>query len=231
MDQPSPIWTFLPGLHGSSELFGRIKEEIPAGVRSEFVELPNKGSQRYPRLAEWLDEHLERGGKRLLIAESFSGPLAIHFASLRPEEISGIVLASCFCDAPQNPGIALLPLRPLFMVKPPKTALRHFLIGDDASNEDVSELRTVIRKIPSKTLAKRVRSVLELQEQDNPALSEMPMMILQAQDDNLVPWDAQQRLEACYPDARVHWLESPHLILQRYPEECMRLIKDFASAE
>ncbi len=35
----------------------------------------------------------------------------------------------------------MLPLRPLFMVKPSRTALRHFLIGDDASDAELAQLK------------------------------------------------------------------------------------------
>ncbi|BDS05665.1 hypothetical protein NT6N_07050 [Oceaniferula spumae] len=227
MDTQSPIWTFLPGLHGTPELFGGVKQALPNTIESEFVELPTKGSQRYTTLSTWLDEHLPRGVERVLIAESFSGPIALRLAALRPDEVCGVVLVASFCDAPINPGIALLPLRPLFMVKPPKAALRHFLIGDDAEDAEVADLSNVIQTIPSRTLANRVRAVLELQEQDNPTLADVPMMILQAQSDNLVPWDAQQRLEACYPEARVHWIEAPHLAMQRYPEKCVQMIQSF----
>ena len=221
------LWTFLPGLHGNASLFSAIENELPAGVDTEFIELPTAGDQHYSALSSWLDEKLSSGRPRLLIAESFSGPLALALAELRPQEICGIVLAASFCDTPINPSLALLPLRPLFMVKPPSKALRHFLIGDDAQREDVTRLSKEIEKIPSATLANRVRAILELQEQDNPSLADTPMLLLQAQNDNLIPWEAQQRLEACYPHASVHWLESPHLILQQHPRQCLDAIHEF----
>ena len=228
MDTCSPIWTFLPGLHGSAGLFRAVEDILPGGIETDFIEFPTTGKQSYGALSRWLKEKLPEGQKRLLIAESFSGPLAIRLAAERPDDISGIVLAASFCDAPLNPGIAMLPLRPLFMVKPSRSALRHFLIGDDASGTEVAELRAVIKAIPSATLAKRVRTILNLEEGDNPALPKnMPMMILQAQSDNLVPWEAQSRLVSTYPQASVHWIESPHLILQREPQQCVERILEF----
>ncbi len=224
----SPIWTFLPGLHGTTELFYAVKDLLPAEVEAEFIELPSSGKQSYKALTRWLQQELPEGQKRLLIAESFSGPLAIRLAAERPDEISGIVLAASFCDAPLNPGIAMLPLRPLFMVKPSRTALRHFLIGDDATDTEVAELRAIIKDMPSATLAKRIRTILNLEESDNPSLpQQIPMLILQAQSDNLVPWEAQSRLVSSYPKASVHWIESPHLILQREPKQCMQRIVKF----
>lgn len=233
MPEPTPapefVWTFLPGLHGTDELFEPIRTLLPQSQKCEWINLPTKGKQDYKTLAHWLDEHLPpiQGKKRLLIAESFSGPLAMSFAALRKDEIAGIILGASFCDAPLNPGIALLPLRPLFMVKPPRKALAYFLIGDDASDTEVSEVRRIIQSIPSSTLSKRVRAVLELEAKTLPSLKEIPMLLLQAQDDNLIPWEAQQRIESRYPDARVHWIDSPHMIFQRHPEECLKKMINF----
>ena len=226
----NPIWTFLPGLHGNTELFTAIQNMIPSEVDAEFIELPSEGKQDYVTLSSWLNDYLSASQPRLIIAESFSGPLALRLAAREPTKICGVVLAASFCDAPVNPGIALLPLRPLFMVKPTHKALRHFLIGDNADEQDVVELRKVVQKTRSSTLANRVRVILELQEQDNPTLTKTPILLLQAQNDNLIPWDAQQRLEACYPRATVHWLESPHLILQQHPQQCLDAIQEFLTS-
>ena len=231
--QPTPdfLWTLLPGLHGTDALFEKFHSALPDQQECEQINLPEKGKQDYQTLGDWLDNHLphRKDKKRLIIAESFSGPLAMMIAAQRADEVAGIVLASCFCDAPHNPGIALLPLRPLFMVKPHRKALEHFLVGKDASDQDIEELAQVIQTIPSSTLTKRVRAILELEEGDTPRLKDTPMLLLQAQDDNLIPWEAQQRLEAHYPNARVHWIPSPHMILQRHAKTCLEKIMDFTS--
>lgn len=228
---PDLVWTLLPGLHGTDALFGKLRSALPETQACEWIDLPAKGKQDYHTLSRWLDDQLPRleNKKRLIVAESFSGPLAMMFASKRADEVAGLVQAASFCHAPLNPGIALLPLRPLFMVKPHRKALEHFLIGNDASDEEIEELTQVIQSIPSATLAKRVRAILELEEADSPELKDMPMLLLQAQEDNLVPWEAQQRLEAHYPNARVHWIPSPHMILQRHPTDCVEKIMDFVS--
>lgn len=229
---PDHVWTFLPGLHGTPGLFGKIRECIPAGQRCEWITLPTKGKQHYGHLADWLDGELEtlEGKQRVLVAESFSGPLALRLASRRQGEVAAVVLAASFCDAPLNPGIALLPLRPLFMVKPPRKALEHFLIGPDAGDDDVALLTEAIQHIPSSTLSKRVRAVLELGPGESPPLKDVPMLILQARNDGLIPWEAQQRLEARYPGAQVHWIEAPHMVLQRQPAACVGSITAFLAA-
>ena len=237
---PPVILTFLPGLHGTTELYDGIKKRLPRHFQSEFIDIPSSGKQDYQTLTDWLDNELSHDSheldktqqKRIIIAESFSGPLALRWAAKNLNIVAGVILVSSFCDTPLNPGIsllALLPLRPLFMVKPPRKALRHFLIGDDASEEEVTRLKTIVQTIPSATLTKRVRAILALMERDSPPLPNVPMMLLQAQSDNLIPWDTQQKLEFCYPNARTHWIESPHLMLQRHPQQSLNLILSFIS--
>ena len=221
----------LPGLHGTEALYQSLLHRLPEGIIAEFVNLPSTGKQDYQTLADYLQRELPKtsdGSKRLLIAESFSGPLAIRLAAMRREEVAGLVLAASFCDAPLNLSIALLPLRPLFMVKPPRSALRHFLIGNDANEAEVAKLQTVVQSIRAATLSKRIRTILELTEDDNPDVPDIPILILQADNDNLVPWEAQSKLEANYPEATIHWIESPHLIFQRCPDECIQHIVEFA---
>lgn len=226
----NPIWTFLPGLHGNAELFSKIQNIISPTLDTEFIELPSDGEQDYTTLSTWLNNHLPTGQPRLIIAESFSGPLALRIAKQRPEDIAGIVLVASFCSSPINPSFALLAQRPLFMVKPPSIALRHFLTGSDADENEVTLLRNAIHKTPASILISRIKAVLGLQEQDIPILTKTPILILQAQRDQIIPWDAQQRLEASYPNAKVYWIDAPHLILQHQPKQCLVSIQRFLAS-
>lgn len=224
-----PIWTFLPGLHGTSELFEEIRNILPIGVKSEFIELPTRGKQHYPHLKNWLTARLSSGVPRILIAESFSGPLALQYSKQKPNEVCGVILAASFCTSPIHSGLAMLPLRPIFMISPPHVVLRHLLIGKDADKEQLITLSKVIQTCPSSTLSNRVRAILQLQEDDIPKLPHTPMMLLQARYDNLISIATQQQLEARYSHASVKLLDSPHLILQRRPETCLNYIKEFVS--
>ncbi|MGB0992205.1 MAG: alpha/beta fold hydrolase [Akkermansiaceae bacterium] len=231
MDSPSPIWTLLPGLHGSGELFGPLKRHIPAGVAVETVDLPSHGKQDYDTLLEHLIDSLDlsQTTPRILIAESFSGPLALRLTEYLASQhcIAGLVIAASYAEPPVNPALTLFPLRPLFLVKPPRKALQHFLIGDDSTEVDISALRNAIQSAPAKTLSRRIHAVLEMDQDSIPDLPKIPMLLLQAMSDNIVPWSVQQKLELRYPHADVHWIESPHLILQQRAEEACESIQQW----
>ena len=219
-------YTLLPGLHGDATLFSPLVEEL-GDVLVECIEYPTSISQSYESLEKWLVEELDWKIPRVIVAECFSGPLALRLAKRFPDSVQSLVLAASFCAPPTNSTLALLPLRPLMMLSPPRRALRHFLIGDEASDKEVKELKKIISKIPSKVLNQRVRAILGLQPSDSPCLRNLPMLILQASDDNMIPWETQNELRMQYDHATTHWLDGPHLILQVASAECASIIKDF----
>lgn len=219
----------MPGLHGNALLFSPLLAELNS-ENVECVEFPNNILQSYESLFQWLLKNFDWKQPRILIAESFSGPLALQLAAKFPETIKGVVLAASFCASPTNPSLALLPIRPLMAIKPPKKALRHFLIGEEATLDEVKNLRSIVSNIPAKVLSQRIRAILSLEASDCPAIRHTPLLILQAQDDNMVPWESQNQLRLHYEHAKTHWLDSPHLILQHSPEECAMLIKNFTNS-
>lgn len=219
--------TLMPGLHGTDALFQSLIPQLDGLVES--VNYPQDISQDYDSLFKWLETNFDWSKPRILIAESFSGPLALRLAHRFPESVEAVVIAASFCASPINPGLALLPLRPLFMVSPPTTALKHFLTGQEASQELLENLKSTVKELPSRILSQRVRSILSLEQNNCPSLPHTPILLLQAQHDNLIPWETQTMLEQHYPHADVRWLDSPHLLLQTRPEEAAGYIKDFLS--
>ncbi len=219
--------TLLPGLHGDASLFPPLVEDL-GDVLTECIEYPTNIPQSYESLEKWLIEQLDWKIPRVIIAESFSGPLALRLAKRFPQSVQGLVLAASFCASPTNANLALLPLRPLFMLSPPRRTLRHFLIGDEASEKQVTELKQIVSMIPSKVLSQRVRAILSLRPSDCPCLKNLPMLILQASDDNMIPWETQNQLRMRYDHATTHWLDGPHLILQSASAECASIIKQFS---
>ena len=219
--------TLLPGLHGNKALFPPLLEEL-GDVLTECVEYPTTISQSYESLEKWMSEQIDWQIPRIIIAESFSGPLALRLAKRFPDSVQSLVLAASFCASPTSPNLALLPLRPLLMLSPPRRTLRHFLIGDEASEQQATELKKIVSKIPSKVLSQRIRAILSLQTSDSPCLKDLPLLILQAADDNMIPWETQNQLRMRYDHATTHWLDGPHLILQSASAECASLIIEFA---
>ena len=226
---------FLPGLHGTAELFEDLIDHLnllDLNFRSTLISYPTDLDQSYQALFRWLCSHIaldqqNSDAKTVIIAESFSTPLALKLADKFPQQISAVVIAGGFCASPANPGFAILPLRPLFMLSPPRSVVRQLLTGPKSSSKLVDKVRSVAKQVPSNLLTQRIRSVLTLEEEQTPILPNTPVLLLQAQHDAIIPWDTQNQLEQHLPHAQSHWLDSPHLLLQVHPKTCASHIVEF----
>jgi pimeloyl-ACP methyl ester carboxylesterase len=191
-----------------------------------ILPLPADGPQDYDSLEEALAPKLPEG-PLVLLGESFTSPLAARLAQRERGRVEALILAGGFSAAPRSPGFSLIPLRSLFLMKPPAALLRRFLLGDDAPEEAVVALLKAVENIPAEILASRVETVLALAEDECPSPAGLPVLLLQARNDEAIPWEAQSKLERHYPEAKVVWIEGPHLLLSRRPDECRDAVKSF----
>jgi pimeloyl-ACP methyl ester carboxylesterase len=216
----------LPGLDGT----GLLTEEFAAGdwkgLAVQVIPIPKEGSQDYPALAKKIAADLPPG-PLILLGESFSSPLALRIAAQERQRVTALVLAGGFCSSPLSPALSLIPVRPLFVIRPPATILRKFLAGPDAPKSLIQRLSKAIRSVSSGTLTERVRVILALQEKDCPAPEGMPTLLLQARQDAMIPWETQSRLERHFVEPTVVWIDSPHLLLATRPEACREAVLAF----
>jgi len=195
-------------------------------MQASALALPSHGPQDYETLATSLTATLP-AGDLVLLAESFSTPLAMHLAENLPQRIKALVLVAGFCANPQPSGLGWLPLQPLLSLTPPAFLLKQFLTGEDAPPELLASLTEAIGQTPASTLAERVRVALALREADSPNLGELPVLLLQARQDRVIPWEAQSQLERHFPEATCHWINGPHLLMQTRTQECRDAVLEF----
>jgi len=220
----------LPGLDGTGRLFESALALDWGGMRALALALPSHGPQDYQSLADAIAPTLPPGDL-VLLAESFSTPLAMLLAAKEFTRIRALVLISGFCASPQPSGLGWLPLQPILSLTPPAFLLKQFLTGEEASQELLTSLTEATGLMPSATLAERVRVVLALREENCPELTGLPVLLLQAGQDRVIPWDAQSQLERHFPEATNHWIDGPHLLLQTCGEECRAALLEFLASK
>ncbi|HBP02831.1 MAG TPA: alpha/beta hydrolase, partial [Stenotrophomonas sp.] len=90
----------LPGLDGSGRLSTPFLPALQAhGLTTQAITLPAQGGQDHAKLAQRLRSQLP-GHPFILLAESFSGPLAVELATRHPTGLRGLVLAATFARRP-----------------------------------------------------------------------------------------------------------------------------------
>ncbi len=207
-------------------------EDFATGDWNHFavkvVPIPKHGPQDFASLAERITPELP-DGPLVLIGESFSSPLVMRLAEQERQRVKALILAGGFCSSPVSPALSLIPVQPLFLIPPPATVLRKFLVGPDASESLIARLSEAVRSVPSAILAERVRVILALEEKDCPAPADVPTLLLQAKQDAIIPWETQSRLERHFTEPTVIWIDSPHLLLATRPEVCREAVLTFLS--
>lgn len=90
-----PILVLLPGLDGSGELFAPLVAKLAETVDTRIVRLPLDGEQTQRALAQRLLPLLPSEPFALL-AESFSGAVALELARLKPAGLRQLILVATF---------------------------------------------------------------------------------------------------------------------------------------
>ena len=130
----------LPGLDGTGELFSPLLHYIPKEFESMPVRYPVTGDQDYDALLNWLEAEHPAVGPTIVMAESFSSPLAVRYAARHPDAVRALVVCAGFLRAPAN-GMALALATLLIGMRPPLWAVRRYLVGADAPAELIDAVR------------------------------------------------------------------------------------------
>ena len=172
-------------------------------------------------------EKLPQTGRFVLIAESFSGPLAVLAASTCPQGLDAVVLCNTFVEPPRCRCYAWLPFQWLFRLPPPDWALRQFLVGPGTPRSLCGEIRAAVTSVAPSVLSHRLREVLTVDVGEEPRQLPFPIMELCGMGDRLVSARALERGLGQRQNVTHARVEGPHLLLQVAPEECWGMIGQF----
>ena len=181
-------------------------------------------------LAGWLAGRLPADRPYALVAESFSGPLAIRVASRRPALLTHLVLVATFLRSPLQRWLApfgRLAGPALLTRPPPGLAVRALLAGLDAPSSVVAAVRDAVANLPPEVAAERARAALSADEAGAFASLTLPTLWIPPSADRLLRPGHADDARASRPDTRIVSVDGPHLILQRRPRECLAAIERF----
>jgi pimeloyl-ACP methyl ester carboxylesterase len=232
MTFPKPLAVvLLPGMDGTGRMFSGLAQALGIHARTIVVSYPPQQALGYRELEEFVRRHLPNGEPFILLAESFSGPIALSLASTKPAGLVGLILC---CTFARNPLPWLRYLRGLAMHMPmsfqPIRLLSPWLFGRMATPTLRDALRMALADISADTLRARLVAVLDADYSHVVPHIAVPMLYLQAANDRIVPPSATRHLQALAPHMRVHTLAGPHLLLQVKPDETAAVIEDFVRA-
>jgi pimeloyl-ACP methyl ester carboxylesterase len=214
-------------MDGTGDLLAPAVEALSPSLQPRVVCYPPDEELGYSDL---LEQAALPEVPHLLVAESFSGPLAVKLASQNPAQLRGLVLVASFVRCPSTLlrfGRGLCRPR-LFRRLPPRWMLRRYFLGDDASEPDLDELSAAVRQVSAEVMARRIREMAEVDVRDELTRVRVPILYLGATRDRLVGRAMAQEILRLAPHAEAVWLDAPHLVMQRRPKECAEAIARFA---
>jgi pimeloyl-ACP methyl ester carboxylesterase len=194
-------------------------------LRPEVVSLPPE-LIGYQELVEHLAPRLPLGSDTVLLAESFSGPLAIMLAARH--SVAAVILCNSFVRSPRPTILGQLAVPFLFRHTPPAFLLRHFLLGSTASPELLRRVQRVLATVPRRTLSGRLAAVLGVDVSTELSRCRAPLLYLRGLGDRLVPEASVAAMSVAAPTPiEVVRLAGPHLLLQVAPDRAWEALRPF----
>jgi pimeloyl-[acyl-carrier protein] methyl ester esterase len=219
----------LPGMDGTGDLFEWFIKALPEGFEALPVRYPRDRPLSYSELMRLVEEASPRESF-VLLAESFSTPLAIQYAATHPNRLKGLVLCAAFASSPISglrKSVAKLFAPIMFQRNMPELAIRRWLVGADAPSSLIESVRAAIASVQASVLMRRMHGILACDVRADLQRLSMPVLYLQAAQDRVVHPSALVEILQTKPEIRVARLEGPHLLLQRNPHESAKIVAAF----
>lgn len=230
MPTAPPKLVLLPGLDGTGDLFQWFLETLPPAFDVRVVRYPPDDCLSEQELAGIIRSVYPASDPFILLAESFSTPLAIQCAAETPKNLKGLILCAGFATNSMRllksaAGSRLAHLA--FMLGIPAFAVKTWLLGADASPELVRAVRKAISKVRRRVLIDRLEQVVSCDVQSELSKIVVPILYLRATRDRLIPSRCLDEIREVKPDIEVVSLPGPHLLLQREPGRTAGVVTNF----
>ena len=210
-----PKLVLLPGLDGTGQLFRPLLAALPRDLRPTVIGYPPAQPLALADLASFVTKKLPPE-KVILLAESFSGLVALALLVSAPSRFRGVVFVGAFAEPPRPLLLRLAPLASRgagLMRSAPAFLLRQFCLGSDATAADLNMLREALAVVSPDVLAQRLQ-LIGTRHSFGKAPFEVPAYYIRARQDRLVPASAADWFQKRFKQCEVEDIDGPHLLLQ-----------------
>jgi pimeloyl-[acyl-carrier protein] methyl ester esterase len=220
----------LPGLDGTGGLFADFLTVLPRSLATTVVSYPKNIFLPYSELLHRVSIAVPKAEPFVVLAESFSTPLAMKYAATSPPNLAAVVICAGFVRKPIVGWSRLVKAvaKPwFFRLRPPQFILEYFLVGKNAPPALIQMLRHTLQRVRPEVLSGRVREVLDCDARNDLARTTVPVLYLRAFHDRLLSASCQREILQIRPDVEVATIEGPHMLLQREPQKVANLVVPF----
>lgn len=226
----------LPGMDGTGRLFNLLIAALGNEIRARVISYPPDRRLSYDALLERVEKVLPSAEPFVILAESFSGPIAIRLAARRPRHLLGVILCTSFAVSPIPRWLWSLGARqwlrrlvPQAMFRPavPPHILRGLALDWQTPRAMVQETAAAIRSVSPAVLAGRLREVLDVDVTEALRSCEVPVLYLAGSRDRIIGRRGLAEIRRVRPAVESIELPGPHFLLQARPEAAARVITEY----
>ncbi len=223
---------FLPGLDGTGISFEPLGAVLPEDVPVCVVRYPADRLLSFEEIVRCARDQIPWERDILVLAESFSGPVALALVGSGLIRPGCMVLCSTFARSPRPrvlKALELLPMKRLLGLPVPRSLLRFVVAGGAESAGLLLDMWHRVRTmVPPEVLVHRLKIINRVDVRGFLPRLSVPCLYLQAASDRTVPDSALFDFMEAVPDLRLRRIPGPHFILQARPRESLDAIQHFA---
>ena len=220
----------LPGLDGTGRLFPPLQKAHEPNFQTIVFSYPKDELLGYDGLISKVESELPKT-PYVIVAESFSGPIALEVAVRKPSGLQALVLSASFAANPR-PWLSFLFSGFIgtwcFRPQIPTWVIRLLMAGADASAELCSTIQDTVKTVDPQVLAMRLHEVVRGDASVALRNCPVPIFYLNGTKDRLLGNGALIQLRLTRQDMTVIDVPGPHLLLQAVPDICAHHIKAIA---
>jgi len=218
----------MPGLDGTGICFAPLIRALPPYIPLTVIAYPDDADFSLRDHAEFVARRLSGEGA-VLVAESFSGLVALMLLHERPAGVRGVVFSAAFAEPLHSlliRGASLVPGAPFLAKRLPSWLLGAFLFRSHTDAGLERMLRQALLQMGPAGLRQRANLIAA----GYPFLDDrfsVPCLYLQPTRDRVVPGGASDWFGSHFSSFRLTRFDAPHCLLQTRPAECAETITAF----
>lgn len=218
----------LPGLDGTGILFKPFLSHLH-GIDSTVIPLPMTGDQRYETLTHYVASQLP-DEPFILLAESFSGPIAAKLIASGRYKIKRAIFVATFLTPPRRFLLGLInrfPLKHMMRLPFSDYFITLFLIGKQPDTTLMNDFKHVIGLVPEHIVKERIASI-----KNHKSIlfdSHIEALYILPTHDRLLTRNSINDFKKTFRHLKVISIDGPHFILQAKSQKCVDKLATFLS--
>jgi pimeloyl-[acyl-carrier protein] methyl ester esterase len=209
------VLVLLPGMDGTEKLFRWFVEQLSSDVEAKIVSYPPDLRLPYEELANGIFNEIPLEKQYIIVAESYSGPMAVLLGGRAGRNLQAVVLVASFVRSSWSPAgvwLARFVMPGLFLLRPPRWLLRFLMLDSDSSDEVLRCLEGAIASVRPEVLAGRFQHSLKVDVSGTLARCAVRTVYVLPGKDRLLGQRGLRGVLAARPDTEVMSVAGPHLL-------------------